>query len=463
MATVCDPLGPCQNLDGRLLLQRTIYGPQFALASQGNVVGVSTTAVGLRPYADLTLGMRWRQVGLCQAPAATVMGLAPGEVVTVGIRTKSSRTFTDLVSDAASSSQTITHSDRFINQQGTQPAPQAGGSGGDSSGGIGGALSSVVSLAPLAIALFASIWDDALSVGEAAVGAIAGGAGDVAGAAAGAIGGLIDNGITGGGGGSSAVVQTSSMTHDILDEISRTESQSHLHQTTVTTSEESEQTIKRTFGNPYLDRSLQLRFIPVFNQFEITVELVRITPGFVTHFLEPAVAVDPRSLGTIENRGVQLRLLAAQQAPSFRPVASALHVTDQAGADDAVRRPMLDVLRSIGSRGNEPQALEHGLSWSQTQVRGNGIHVPLSATENVLSAWKLKEQAATRFKSSMASIAPDRLGSIFKPLVQTVSVYAGTHVEAVPGSCVLPDIPAELRVIVPGATQYIAKRREAGE
>jgi hypothetical protein len=442
------------------LLQRTLYGPQFALASQGNVMGVSTNAVGLRPYADLTLGMTWRQVGLCQAPAASVMGLAPGEVVTVGIRTTSSRTFTDLVSDAASSSQTITHSDRFLNQQGTQPAPQTGGGGGDSSGG-GGILSSVVSLAPMAIALFASIWDDALSVGEAAAGAIAGGAGDIAGAAAGAIGGLIDNGITGGGGGSSAVVQTSSMTQDILDEISRTQSQSHLHQTTVTTSEESEQTIKRTFGNPYLDRSLQLRFIPVFNQFEITIALVRITPGFVTHFLEPTASIDPRSLGGIQSGGMQLRLLAAQQAPSVRPVASALHVTDQAGADDAVRRPMLDMLRTVGSRGNDPAALEHGLSWSQTQVRGNGIHVPLSATADVVSAWKLKEQTAARFKASMTSIANDRLGAIFKPLVQTVSVYAGTHVEAVPGSCVLPDIPAELRVIVPGGTDYTPRRSES--
>ena len=454
MAALCDPLGPCRNLDGRLLLQRTLYGPQFALASQGNVAGVSSTAVGLRPYADLSLGMTWRQVGLCQAPAASVMGLAPGEVVTVGIRTKTSRTFTDLVSDAASSSQTITHSDRFINQQGTQPAPQTGGGGGSSGGGDGGILGSLVSLAPMAIALFASIWDDALSVGEAAAGAIVGGAGDIAGAAAGAIGGLIDNGITGGGGGSSAVVQTSSMTRDILDEITRQESQSHLHQTTVTTSVESEQTIKRTFGNPYLDRSLQLRFIPVFNQFEITVELVRITPGFVTHFLEPAVALDARTLGATQATGLQLRLLAAQQAPSLRPVASALHVTDQAGADDAVRRPMVDVLRNIGARGNDPQTLEHGLSWSQTQVRGNGVHVPLSTTDNVMSAWKLKDQSAARFKASMSSIGAERLGAIFKPVVQTISVYAGTHVEAVPGSCVLPDIPAAIRVIVPGATQY---------
>jgi hypothetical protein len=35
-----------------------------------------------------------------------------------------------------------------------------------------------------------------------------------------------------------------------------------------------------------------------------------------------------------------------------------------------------------------------------------------------------------------------------------VHVFAGVHVEAVPGNCVLPDIPDHLRVIVPGGTQY---------
>jgi len=35
-----------------------------------------------------------------------------------------------------------------------------------------------------------------------------------------------------------------------------------------------------------------------------------------------------------------------------------------------------------------------------------------------------------------------------------VHVFAGVHVEAVAGNCVLPDIPEHLRVIVPGTTQY---------
>ena len=153
MPDPCSALGQCQNLDGRLLLQRTIYGPQFALASQGSVLGVAANSAGLRPYADLTLGMTWRQVGLCQAPAASVMGLAPGEVVTVGIRTKTSRTFTDLVSDAAESSQTVSHSDRFVSEQGTQPAPQpSGGGGGGGGGGLGDIASTAVSMAPLLIA-----------------------------------------------------------------------------------------------------------------------------------------------------------------------------------------------------------------------------------------------------------------------------------------------------------------------
>jgi hypothetical protein len=39
-----------------------------------------------------------------------------------------------------------------------------------------------------------------------------------------------------------------------------------------------------------------------------------------------------------------------------------------------------------------------------------------------------------------------------------VHVFAGLHVEAVPGSCVLPEIPEHLRVVVPGGTTFTPVR-----
>jgi hypothetical protein len=407
------------------------------------------------------MGMTWNQVGLCQGPPTSVMGLAPGEVVTVGIRTRNSRSFSQLISDAAESSQTSSHSDRHVTQQGTQPAPPAPQGGGGGGGGGSDFLDTVTKLAPALIFAFASIWDDAVSVVEDAASGIVGAAKDVGAAAGNAISGLIDNGIAGsGGGGSSAVVETSSITDEILDTVSRSESQSHLRQSTVTTAEETEQTIRRTFGNPYLDRSLQLRFIPVFNQFAVRVELLRATPGLVAHFSEPASSrASQTALGVVGAKIPLLRTVVSEQAPAFRPVASALYVTNQVGDDDGLRRPMRDMLRNIGARSNSPVLLEHGLSWSRTDVRGNGIHVPISTPENVISAWKLDGQQASHLNSSLARLAPDRLGTVFQVQTRTVMVFAGTHIEAAPGSCVLPDIPSEFKVIVPGSTQYIRQKQ----
>ncbi len=469
MPDSCTPLQQCKDLDGRMLLQRTIYGPQFGFMPQANLMGMSAAGAGIRPYVDLTLGMTWSQVGLCQAPPVSVMGLAPGEVVTVGIRTRNSRSFSDLVSDAAEASQTSSHSDRHVSERGTQPVPQAPSSGG---GGGGGSdfLGSVASLAPLAIALFASILEDGLSVVEDIAGG--GGGGDLTSQAGNAISGLIDNGILGiggggggGGKGSSAVVETWSMTDEILNTVTRSESQSHLRQSTVTTSEETEQTIKRTFGNPYLDRSLQLRFIPVFNQFAVRVELLRVTPGLVTHFTEPVPGLPVQVGASVGNNRVSLlsRTAVAEAAPSLRPIASALYVANQAGNDDAVRRPVREVMRALGSRSNSTAQVEHGLSWSRTEVRGNGVHVPLSAPENVVSGWKLKDALAKKFNSAIGRLSPERLGEIFAVQTRTVSIFAGTHVEAVPGSCVLPDIPAELKIVVPGSTQYSIREKEGGK
>lgn len=458
MANACEVLPACDNLDGRLLLQRTIYGPQFGFDEQPALPGLGSAGAGLRPYADLMFGMTWRQVGLCQAPPTSVMGLAPGEVVTVGIRTRQSRSFTQLVRDAAESSQTISHSDRHTSEHGTQPVPPATGGGG---GGGEDILGDIVKLAPIFIGMFGSIFSDALPVVGGIVGGILGGpvGAAIGGAAGSAVGGLIDNGIAGGGGGSGAspVVETGSITDEIINTITHSESQSHLRETNVSTAEESEQSIRRTFGNPYLDRTLQLRFIPVFNQFAVTVSLVRVTPGLVAHFAEP---VANASLNMLTMQTTTAKMAIAERAAAVRPIAVALHAANQVGDDEGVRRPMAALLQRLSARDKQSRGtlLERGLSWDRTEVRGNGIHVPIASPDNVASAWKLRGEEATKFKKALGRIDAAQLDKIFVPRVRTVSVFAGTHVEAVPGSCVLPDVPADLKVIVPGATQYLREK-----
>src|SRR5262249_48721061 len=115
----------------------------------------------------------------------------------------------------------------------------------------------------------------------------------------------------------------------------------------------------------------------------------RATPGLVTHFAEPVSALPIQAEAAASNlrSAALLRSVAVEKAPSIRPVATALFLTNQAGNDDAVRRPARDVLRNLGARSNAPSLLEHGLAWSRTEVRGSGVHIPLSAPENVVSAW----------------------------------------------------------------------------
>jgi hypothetical protein len=449
----CDPLVQCVDLDGRILLQRTVYGPQFAFNADA---GALASGAGLRPYLDLMLAISWRPLGLCQGPASSVMGLAPGEVVSVGIRTRQSRTFSSLVRDAAEASKTSSHSHRHTREQvpatpATGGGPAAGGGGGG--GGVGGLagdiLGAAIPLAPIIIGLFGSRIADAMSVATSQKMETASRPSDVSKRMQQMIEQTVQTAASG------PVLETASITDEILDTVMRSESESHLRETSVTTSQETETTIKRTFGNPYLDRSLQLRFIPVFNRFEVVTSFLKVVPGLVAHFAEPAAT--PGRLGMVANiRDAAVR--ASLTDVSARPVASALHATEAVGDDDATRRPMVQLLRTVSTRTEgvaRPATLEGGLAWDRTEARGNGVHVPLAAPDSVVAAWGLRGPAARGMVESLERLAPDRLAAILAPRVRTVHVFAGTHVEAVPGTCVLPDIPADLKVIVPGATQYV--------
>jgi len=99
--------------------------------------------------------------------------------------------------------------------------------------------------------------------------------------------------------------------------------------------------------------------------------------------------------------------------------------------------------------------VERGLSWDRAEVRGHGIHVPVAAPENAVSAWNLKGKEAESLVNSMKRIDPARLDVIFKPRVRKISVFAGTHIEAVAGNCVLPSVGDKFKAIVPGATQFV--------
>jgi hypothetical protein len=500
MADPCGPLAPCNDLDGKLLIGRSVYGPQLTFdPGSVSLAGLSTRGSALRAVLDLRFEVRWRSTGLCHGPATSVMGLAPGEVVTVGLRTRSTRSFSSLIRDAAESSRSSSHTDRE-----TGPSASAGGGGnfGGIIGGIVGAIAeqagdsqagrfvdklaenvgaqaqhgaktvasqaeAVIDLVPIFVGKFGSFFGDALGAIGSGVGAVAGGiVGAVAGignAAGNAVSDLVDNVVGGvaGAGPAAGLTGTIQQITEVVDTVERSESESHLRETSVTTTTESEQTIQRTFGNPYLDRSLELRFIPVFHRFEVTTVPVFARAGLATIVadLDPAERPAPVAANLAARfgnlRAVAATALSAQVVPRVR---TAFAASVRSGDEDALRVPMLTLLQRSTSMEDVRQSvrLDHGLSWERTDARGSAVHVPLADSDVVRRAWGLKGRASERLQDALGRLTPDHLGRLVpQPHVRVVHVFAGVHVEALPGNCVLPDIPEHLRVVVPGGTQYV--------
>src|SRR6266481_1383544 len=400
--------------------------------------------------------------GLCQGPATSVMGLAPGEVVTVGLRTRSTRTFSSLIRDAAESSRSSSHSDRE-----TGPAQKPVGGAAGIGGLIGGIVSAIgeqagaspagrfveqladkvgdqvgreankiadfgaaraeqaIDFVPIFVSRFGSIFGDALGAIGGAVGTVVGGvAGAVAGigtAAGNAISDLVDNVVGGaaGAGAAAGIVGTVQQISDVVDTVERSESESHLRETNVTTSTESEQTIQRTFGNPYLDRSLELRFMPVFHRYEVTTVPVSARAGLATIVadLDPAERPAP-SAGGLAERFANLR--SANSAGRSRGIPRP-HGVHQLGAGGRRGRPARphDDLAPTGDRPGRRAAGRPARSGV-----GVGAH---GCTR------QRRPRAACRRRRGAPRVEPFREGR---------------------GSSAGRARPDHLRVIVPGATQY---------
>ena len=467
MSDICSPLPKCEDLDGRLLLRRAVYGPQLVF-DPGPVPLVGATAQGaaLRPYLDLFFSVRWVSKGVCLGPVSSIMGLAPGERVTVGLRTRRTQGFTSLFRQAVESSSVATRTRTRLTER-IDVEPETGGGG----GGLGilgdvledlfEAVDDVVELSPIFAAGFGSIFEDALGVGGALLGGALGGpAGAALGGAAGsAIGGLIEGALGGGGAGAApgpALVDTTRRLDEIVDSVERRESQSQLRQTSVSTTTETEQTITRSFSNPYRDRALELRFIPAFHRFDVItgIRLVRVGLAALLAEGEPSrqpapslLALRPAAAAVAATTGprVSVRGLAG---PATQ-VAAALHAVEAVRDEDALRRPVLELLRRRGAAGEDDAPVDRGLAWSAAEARGSAVHVPLAEPSTAAKAWGLKARELDRFVKVVGRLDPEKVHLLLpKPIVRTVHVYAGTHVEAIPGECRLPDIPEEHRVIV---------------
>src|SRR5262249_32633846 len=147
--------------------------------------------------------------------------------------------------------------------------------------------------------------------------------------------------------------------------VQRTESQrSTSSSTTTSDSTETVQSLTRTFSNPYRDRSLQLRFIPVFRRFEVRTWPAYVTPGVALQ----VGAARAEAASPVRIRDVLAEAPAHVDAGALQlPLARLL-----AGANEARSFSMAAPARSAG-----PSAIG-AFAWSQGAVQDDSVLVPLA-------------------------------------------------------------------------------------
>nr|MDQ6913033.1 hypothetical protein [Verrucomicrobiota bacterium] len=432
-------------------------------------------------YIDLVYETRWIPKGLCRGPVASVMSLAPTESVTTGVRTEHRDSFTQMMTDSAESSSVHTHTRHQLTES-TGHGPSGAGGIGGVIGGIAGAIGNVaggvrntiggvaggifgvekdlagavLDLSPIFAGRLGSFFEDLGSVAGDVVGAVVGAPVALAGAAAGAVSGLVNGAISavGGGGHGPALADTQQRIDEITDSMEHRESQSHVRQVVVSSTNTSEEFVTRTFSNPYRDRSLQLRFMPIYRHFEVVTTIRSGIPGLamVAGKLSNALQNVRQSFLSQSFAGAaatQPSLSAATATAPSRLVSTSTLTRIALGSaqvnhdDQDVRRPMAELLarNSISAEREKGARVEDGLRWSAAQARDNVLHVPVADAETATKAWHLNDQAARQFGKAISILAKDKLVA-FAPKITTrqIHLFAGTHVEAVPGDCTLPDI-----------------------
>jgi hypothetical protein len=176
--------------------------------------------------------------------------------------------------------------------------------------------------------------------------------------------------------------------------------------TTKTTETTTRQSLTRSFSNPYRDRTLQLRFIPLFRRFDVASAAAQPKVGVALH-VGPFREVGAESIN-----------------PLAHIVADPTHAT--------IQRPLA---RLLGPDSNAGTALR----WSQAETRDDSLLVPLAPTRTAGQALGLRGRDRENFASALDSVV--KVADAVRVDKQSTYLFMGTHVEAVAGECVLQDLP----------------------
>ena len=357
---------------------------------------------------DIQLGQTWTAKEICYGPIRSIFSLAPVETVEIDVMVRRQQSLARMVSSSSSDSHSVQGPEQPLKERQqddirnvmreTQLQQANAMQATRKASGYGSVLETIANI-------FAP------GVGGAIVNAAEG------------VAKHVNETSTGGAG---AVGDAVAAAARAVETIERSESQ-HLHNESTTSTETTEtiQSLKRTFSNPYRDRSLQLRFIPVFRHFEVATRPVAIRPG---------IALEVGAARTVE------QTLRVQDA-----LAVATAQTDAA----TLQRPLATMLSAGRAAGRETRGASGAagsnavgaLLWSQSTVREDSVHVPLAAPETAANAFGLDGKERTSFLRAMERISPDAILRRFAVTTQQVHLFIGTHIEPVAGECILEDVP----------------------
>ena len=406
----CQPFDVCDGLDGRLLINAAIEGPPLAW-DLGEVSLGSFTAAGVaaRPYVDIQLGQTWKAKEICYGPIRSIFSLAPVETVEIDVMVRRRQSLAHLVSSAASDSHSLQATELQAGDDGTQEEQI------DKVRKKMQEDQAVAKQATRKAGAYGSIFETIANI-------FAPGVGGAAVDAAEEVAKHVEKTSTGS---ASAVWDAIGQAGHALETIQRSETQ-HLHDesTTRTESTETMQSLKRTFSNPYRDRSLQLRFIPVFRHFEVATRPVSIKAG---------ISLEVGAARTVQ-KALRVRdalsdaTTRTDPATLQRPLANMLSASRAAGR--ATRGAAAAGSNAVGA-----------LLWSQSTVREDSVHVPLAAPETAANAFGLDGKERTSFLKAMERITAEAIARRFKATTHPVHLFIGTHIEPVAGECILQDVP----------------------
>ncbi len=424
MAEACELFKSCKDLDVRTYIWRTFEGPSVAV-SDGTVPfteDTGVTGISTQVFIQLLLRARATLGDACIGPTRSVLGLGPMERFTYVTSRTRELDLGLLIRKAIERTNSTETSIRDALETVTVDTTTTSSGSSDSSG---------FSLGPL------GSWDFGGENSAEATEHVVG----------------------------TTVTELSDVLTTTLEsetETTETELSAGFRDTTT-------QATSRTLVNPYHDRSLLVRFHPVYREVIQVLEPATATVGLAMTTGRFARVPTLAAHGEFLNRAVRDKALvqtaaatmavpraagaraAAAAAPAERQLQTHLQANNRfytaAWVHEVTRTRGPEPVVALAERAVQAQRLvdarqtrRAGLAFDRITVRGDRILVPAKDPELFAKTVKLPagERAVIGHMTNPAFL--DRLRQRQKKEVK-LKLFMGTHVEVVPGACVLPDVP----------------------